>query len=91
VTPNWAGCTSLPRKTIRGTTPGYFLSGIVRIVNSTDSELGWMYEFATEDNQRYDTWAFFCGIVRIVNSTDSELGWMYEFATEDNQRYTTLF
>jgi hypothetical protein len=52
-----------------------------------DAKLGWMYEFATEDNQRYDIWVFFSGIVRIVNSTDSELGWMYEFATEDNQRY----
>jgi hypothetical protein len=31
-----------------------------------------MYEFATEDNQRYDTWVFFCGIFRIVNT---DLSW----------------
>ncbi len=39
-----------------------------------DAKLGWMYEFATEDNQRYDIWVFFSGIFRIVNSTDSKLG-----------------
>ncbi len=37
-----------------------------------DAKLGWMYEFATEDNQRYDTSAFFSGIFRIGN-TDSDM------------------
>ncbi len=36
VTPSWAGCTSLPRKIIRGTRP--FFSGIFRIVN-TNSDM----------------------------------------------------
>jgi hypothetical protein len=31
-----------------------------------------MYEFATEDNQRYDTWDCFSGIFRIVNT---DLSW----------------
>jgi hypothetical protein len=37
-----------------------------------DAKLGWMYEFATEDNQRYDTWVFFSGIFLIVN-TNSDM------------------
>jgi hypothetical protein len=37
-----------------------------------DAKLGWMYEFATEDNQRYDTGVFFSGIFRIVN-TNSDM------------------